>query len=308
MERIPRESDSGTSIRKPSPKPVSQRPKEPRSPRGDPLPRGETGPDVLAGQKPVGRIQGRPFVKGKGDVSDVDPNDVAQGQLGDCYLLAALAAVAKTDPGVIRQMVRDNGNGTYTVTFHLPRLGLSFLGREVRQVVVTPDVPVQSEGSLEPRYAQVGDRTTEGEGPGRKEVAELWVLLVEKAWAQVKGSYGAIEGGHPGQAMEAITGQASDSFRTDSKSETDLVKDLEAAAKAGHPVTAFTPSESRVGEDETWQKLAKEKVVYANHAYTVTGVEGREIRLRNPWGMRHPKPLSASEFKTLYLEVSINRA
>jgi len=256
----------------------------------------------------VGRIEGRAFVKGSGDLQDVDPNDVAQGQLGDCYLLAALAAVAKTDPDVIRKMVRDNGNGTCTVTFHLPRLGLSFLGREVRQVVVTPDVPVQGEGSSQPRYAQVGDREVEGEGPSRKEVAELWVLLVEKAWAQVKGSYGAIEGGHPGQAMEAITGQASDSFRTASKGEADLLKDLEAASKAGHPVTAFTPPDSQVEQDETWQKLAKDKVVHGNHAYTVMGVEGREIRLRNPWGMRHPKPLSGAEFKTLFLEVSINRA
>jgi len=308
MERIPQETRPEASPRKQAATPTAQRAKTPRSPKGDPLPRKAGEPDVLKDQKPVGHLQGRAFVKGKGDLQDVDPNDVAQGQLGDCYLMAALAAVAKTDPGVIREMVRDNGNGTYTVTFHLPRLGLSFLGREVRKVVVTPDVPVQAEGSSQPRYAQVGDREVEGEGASRKEVAELWVLLVEKAWAQVKGSYGAIEGGHPGEAMAAITGKESDSFRTDSKSDGDLVKDLEAASKAGHPVTAFTPPDSTVEKDEKWQKLAKEKVVYANHAYTVTGVEGREVRLRNPWGMMHPKPLSVADFKTLYLEVSINRA
>lgn len=73
-------------------------------------------------------------------------------------------------------------------------------------------------------------------------------------------------------------------------------------------MTAFTPPDSQEEKNEAWQILSKEKVVYANHAYTVMRLEGKSIRLRNPWGMRHPKPLCVQEFKTLYLVVSINQA
>jgi hypothetical protein len=35
---------------------------------------------------------------------------------------------------------------------------------------------------------------------------EIWVLLVEKAWAKIFGSYQRIEGGTTGEALPAITG------------------------------------------------------------------------------------------------------
>ncbi|MBL9039566.1 MAG: hypothetical protein JNG84_13690, partial [Archangium sp.] len=47
----------------------------------------------------------------------VSPGDVRQGALANCYFPGAIAAVAATNPEVIRDMVKDNGNGTYTVTF-----------------------------------------------------------------------------------------------------------------------------------------------------------------------------------------------
>lgn len=74
---------------------------------------------------------------------------------------------------------------------------------------------------------------TEVEGTSEKEVAELWVLLVEKAWAQVNRGYKAIEGGHPGHAMALITGKASKSFRTSSMDDDDLLEALIAGEKGG---------------------------------------------------------------------------
>jgi len=45
-------------------------------------------------------------------------DDVKQAGLGDCALMAAMAALAETRPGLIRQMIRDNKDGSYTVTFY----------------------------------------------------------------------------------------------------------------------------------------------------------------------------------------------
>ena len=44
-------------------------------------------------------------------------DDIAQGEIGDCYFLSTLSAIAKVDPGRIRQSVLDMGDGTYLVQF-----------------------------------------------------------------------------------------------------------------------------------------------------------------------------------------------
>lgn len=44
-------------------------------------------------------------------------NDIQQGCLGDCYLLAGLSSLARNTPEKIKECMRDNGNGTVTVRF-----------------------------------------------------------------------------------------------------------------------------------------------------------------------------------------------
>ncbi len=240
--------------------------------------------------------KGQAFIKGDGDKFSIDPNDVFQGSLGDCYLMAALAAVAKTDPLKIANMVRDNQNGTYTVTFHLDRMMSSIRGREVRDVVVKPDF-IYTGGA--PMYAKTGD-TDANSGK-----VELWVMLVEKAWAQIKGSYKGIEGGDPGEAMAMITGEESDSFEPADEADGGQSR-IEKALADKHPVTAYT------GKRDDWTKeqaaIAAERVIYGNHAYTVMAVKGGCLELRNPWGSTHPKPLTPTQFKTLYIRAAVNRA
>ena len=46
------------------------------------------------------------------------PADVAQGNLGDCYFLATLASLAQNQPDKIKGMIRDNGDGTFSVRFY----------------------------------------------------------------------------------------------------------------------------------------------------------------------------------------------
>lgn len=256
------------------------------------------------------RFEGDLFIQGQGDAAAIDPNDVRQGSLGDCYLLAALRSVARTDPQCIRDMVKDNGNGTYTVRFFLDRLGISLLGRGTKEVTVSAVVPTTPTGS--PRYAKTGDALV----VNGKTRFELWAMIVEKAWAKLKGGYPQIAGGNPGQAMEAITGKTSDSFRPSSRSALDVLSALERAEKDRHPVTCFTPKvEAGAGTDgkhgkkkKAWNALADRLGVYASHAYSFKSVKDGRISLENPWGYDHPLPMTAEEFRSLFVEVNINRA
>ena len=60
------------------------------------------------------------------------------------------------------------------------------------EVVVDDYVPVNEEG--EPLFAKPAG--------GR----EIWVMLLEKCWAKLNGSYGDIVGGLPNEVLHAFTG------------------------------------------------------------------------------------------------------
>lgn len=50
-------------------------------------------------------------------VNGVGLDDVIQGRIANCYMVGAFAAVAHREPETIRNAIKDNGDGTYTVRF-----------------------------------------------------------------------------------------------------------------------------------------------------------------------------------------------
>ncbi len=103
-------------------------------------------------------------------------DDVHQGTVGDCYLMAGLSGLARSHPEFIKQMVVDLGDGTYAVRF--------YSNGQPQHVRVDGDMWTDNYGTL--RYARLG-----GDGAN-------WVPIVEKAWAFFRrnlGSYESIRGG-----------------------------------------------------------------------------------------------------------------
>ena len=119
----------------------------------------------------------------------VEPADICQGTLGDCWLLSALACLAEF-PGAVEK-VFDNREyslrGKYTV-----RLYDKQRSRFVN--ITVDDFFPCDEQSGAPLFTQPN-----GE--------ELWVMILEKAFAKLCGSYAALEGGHTLFALEALTGE-----------------------------------------------------------------------------------------------------
>ncbi|MBM4386885.1 MAG: hypothetical protein FJ088_04045 [Deltaproteobacteria bacterium] len=273
--------------------------KKPAKRPEDEMVREDNPPTTDDSQYKYEEFKGEAFIKGEGDALDIQPDDVKQGYLGDCYLVAVLGAVAHTDPDLIRNMIKDNGNGTYDVTF---RMDIAWYGAEKKTVTVDSKFPTR--GDQRPVYSKVGDTKTEG----AETKSELWVMIIEKAWAIVKGSYKNIEGGNPGTFMEKVTGKKSDIFSPSSVADSDLIARLSTAQKNGNPVSCHTPPDTTFKENEALKKLADEMSVYANHAYSFMKVDGGKIILRNPWGTMDPKPLDPADFKKLCSQVQINKA
>merc|ERR1712100_544498 len=123
----------------------------------------------------------------------VSHDDIDQGAVGTCYVLAALAGTANDKPSVINNMFTDNGDGTWTVKFTT--------NGDTDYVTVDRMMATANNGRF--LYANDG-----GDGGIQNVVAadnELWAALAEKAYAQLNesneigqdgtNSYGGISGG-----------------------------------------------------------------------------------------------------------------
>ena len=93
---------------------------------------------------------------------DPCPEDINQGALGDCYMLAGLSSIAAKDPEKIKECMVDNGDGTVTVRFFSKGpLNPETKTRETKPVYVTVDKIIP-------------------EGGGSH--ASLWVQTMERAY------------------------------------------------------------------------------------------------------------------------------
>jgi Ca2+-binding RTX toxin-like protein len=191
-----------------------------------------------------------------------DEDDVDQGGLGDCWFLATLSAVAKSDPDIIRQSVVDLGDGTYAAMF--------FDGGERRYYRVDNQLPVnRNMATLGPSnnlaYAQPGVQ------------GAMWVPILEKAYALHdgdaggEGSYAELSGGWSDNAFSDM-GVGSADYDVDDNNVLQLMANYLAA---GRPITLCTIS----GDFNNGDNLV------LSHCYTVTSISTNSgtITLRNPW-------------------------
>lgn len=113
----------------------------------------------------------------------------------------------------------------------------------------------------------------------------MWVILLEKAYAKVYGSYWDIVGGDPVHALRDLTGAPFERIENFSNLDNVWTKLLKANSK-NYILTCFTKSTS-INEEQ--DKLG---IVYG-HAYSILDVEdivdsrgkaARVLQIRNPWG------------------------
>jgi uncharacterized protein YukE len=206
-------------------------------------------------------------VEGKGDAdwravpdnlgtspSDMDPYDVGQRGIGDCWFIAGLMGMADADPEFLSNHISfDPETGDWTVILYDKKGN---------------PVPINIGSEV----------TTAGAGDTSGQVN--WVSLYERALAECYGNdYANIPGGFGENAFELITGKPADKY-----GELNFDKIEELLEKG--PVTAGSEPESKV----LWifgDKVDDPRVV-ANHEYWVAGIEEvdgvRMIHLVNPWG------------------------
>uniref|UniRef100_A0A803QA81 Protein DEFECTIVE KERNEL 1 n=1 Tax=Cannabis sativa TaxID=3483 RepID=A0A803QA81_CANSA len=193
-----------------------------------------------------------------------NPSDVCQGRLGDCWFLSAVAVL--TEVSRISEVIitpEYNDEGIYTVRFCIQG--------EWVPVVIDDWIPCESPGK--PAFA------TSRKGN------ELWVSLLEKAYAKLHGSYEALEGGLVQDALVDLTGGAGEEIDMRSpQAQIDLASgrlwsQLLRFKQEGFLLGAGSPTGSDV-------HISSSGIVQG-HAYSllqVKEVDGHKlIQIRNPW-------------------------
>ncbi|KAG9481061.1 hypothetical protein GDO78_010352 [Eleutherodactylus coqui] len=245
-------------------------------------------------------------------IGGANRTDICQGDLGDCWFLAAIACLTLNEKLLFRVIPPEqNFTENYAGIFHFQfwRYG------DWVDVVIDDCLPTFNNQLVFTKSSQRN---------------EFWSALLEKAYAKLHGSYEALKGGNTTEAMEDFTGGVTEFYEIKDAPK-DLFKIMKKAFERGSLIGCsiddkdkdnmsygtLPPSDmgaalkrmiQAVGDTQSNKDGSAPKPIVAivpaqfetrmasglvkGHAYSVTGVEEtpfkgdrvKLVRLRNPWG------------------------
>jgi hypothetical protein len=219
-------------------------------------------------------------------------NDDEQGCLGDCYLIAALGAIADSSPAAIENMIipngAENGIASYTVRFYYQNNGTGPFIADY--VTVNGLLPGWSNTNL--AFAQPGPD------------GSYWMPIVEKAYAQWnetgregrdgQNAYESLNSGCMNIVDEQVLGTVATTY---SPVASDMAaKQAVIAAIQSHE--AVTAAIFLSGDPDIFYQLG----LVSCHAYEIASYDADPnsptydtFVLVNPWGFYEPDPLTWSQ-------------
>jgi hypothetical protein len=231
---------------------------------------------------------------------EISYKDINQGQINDCYFLAALGELAKNDPNFIRNMITDNGDGTYTVTLYQQNNDLgNFFGHTKNASNEESNLFGNSYHPVKVTVSYKDFSPTGVNSAGQS--TAIWPQVIEAAYAKLIGNGNVTQGysiiDKPGGsfvAMGNLTGHQG--------SELDVVP---IGRYGTNPQQGFQQLESEVAQGDlvvldTQDNNSLPYNLLGDHSYMVIGTytdsHGNEyVKLQNPWGHDQPSlvPVSA---------------
>lgn len=196
-------------------------------------------------------------------------NDLRQGKISNCYMVASTTGLINLDPQIIKKCIQDNGDGTVTVRLYKESKRLN-----------APRVPVYVRIPKRiPKLMTGGEIGTDG---------ALWMQLIERAAAQVgmfreeRKGYQSLWYGRGDEWLEILLGtpenvvmnRENNTRKAGFENDNAIFGMMEQAKKNNLIIHAGT-------------KENAEKGMNSGHAYTVLGAKyvgtERFVTLRNPY-------------------------
>lgn len=179
--------------------------------------------------------------------NEISPSDIKQGDCGDCYFLSSISSLAEFPQRVKDIFITNEVNeaGCYAVRL--------YINGEPEIVVVDDYFPWCNH-----KDNWAFSRSSQDQ--------EIWVLILEKAWAKVYGSYQRIEGGNIGEALPALTGAPTDMImHEDIKNPEHLWREIKKADERQYVIATSVSSDQ---SGKTHEKVKTMGLVDA-HAYSL---------------------------------------
>lgn len=230
----------------------------------------------------------------------VEVEDVVQGNTGDCYLMAALISIADGNSQVIHDMISyDKKKKIFTVKLH------------------RDGVPVDVE--VDKRLLKYQLEGYEENFAGVEPQDDLWVAIIEKAYAKLMGQtgddpggdYSKIVGGNATKALKVLLGnkvsqpdklfldRAGNIVEADPAVTLENPIDLSAvnqgnlrqllisATNLNYEITVSSP-DTFDGQGNLTDRdiiyMGNNQYMSCNHAYTLMAADGSGVTIRNPHG------------------------
>jgi hypothetical protein len=201
----------------------------------------------------------------------VGAGDICQGGLGDCWYLGALSVMATREDLLGLSFCTADGEKEAVYKFRFYKHG------KWTDVLIDDFIPVNSPNlPCRPEYAK------------GKEENETWVMLMEKAYAKLHGSYKALEGGFVDDALIDMTAgfHLSCNLESDEKK-----KDVESGEFWNEFLDMFESGSYLMGcamGGNGGREVDQGLGILSGHAYGILDVREQDglkmVKVRNPWG------------------------
>ena len=190
-------------------------------------------------------------------------DDIIQGSIGDCYFLSAIGSLCKFPKLIERLFYTKEKTKQHEYGIYIFINGLWEL------VLIDDYFPYA--GSYFKQFAFGSSRGN-----------ELWLSLLEKAWAKINGCYAKIGcGGTPNEVFDVLTEAYSEYYSVNKNNKDELWEKMLDSKNKGYVMTAGTSA-------DVYNLPIEEMGLAPGHAYTVLDlhvINGEKVvRLRNPWG------------------------
>jgi calpain-15 len=219
---------------------------------------------------------------------DIQPDDIMQGNLGDCYFLSALSAIAEVPERIKRLFITTTLPTDCCYRVWILNLGMwtEFCIDDYYPIKPPPD-PKKLGAGQKLNAGQNRDNPIAFSGPRiNKGLVELWVLLLEKAWAKKYQCYYDIQAGYTDEVLTDLTGAPCETLSCKSGS---LWDKIVQADQAKYILTAGCVGSPQSDDSELYQSLG----LLIDHSYALisakevqidAGATARLLKIRNPWG------------------------
>ena len=193
----------------------------------------------------------------------VSVDDIIQGSLGDCYFLSVIGSLCnniKLIEKLFYSLIKSKNN-QYGINF--------YINGKWKLILIDDYFPARNTSFKKFSFSYSSNK-------------EIWVPLLEKAWAKINGCYAKIgTGGLPNEVYDLCSEAYNEYILIKNKNKEKLWQEIFEGEKKNYLMTAGTAKNTN--------NFKLEKIgLTPGHAYTVLGIleinKEKVIKLRNPWG------------------------